>query len=208
LEPEQFTHTFQDFCTRPVVVVERQAEAFPELRPVSNIGITKLIECLIDVPPGLAAVLSINGGIAPINTALATRFVACIDHDLAHHVAGAPRDLPELADVDYCFSACATMRIGDFKAGYGQPARISLLRLLYSVCNYSYRLTFGSRLSLLADRTFYSYRNESSVIARKGKRCRPNSVLALRRCQAKSSRLTREEALSNAHKIPHFSCTS
>src|SRR5271167_2410776 len=34
LEPEGVAHALRDFCTRPVVAVERQAEIPPELRPV------------------------------------------------------------------------------------------------------------------------------------------------------------------------------
>jgi hypothetical protein len=46
---------------------ERSATTLARIRSKASIG----------VPSGLAPVLSINGGIAPISTALATRSVPC-----------------------------------------------------------------------------------------------------------------------------------
>ena len=77
LQPEGLAHAFGDLRARPVVAVERQAEVLPELRAVGEDARSELIERLDRRAAGIAGVLSMTGGIAPISTAFATRLVPC-----------------------------------------------------------------------------------------------------------------------------------
>ena len=62
-----------NFCL--LCAPRRFAEIFEELRAVGLNAGSDLIENLYREPPGLAGVLSISGGTAPIITAMATRSV-------------------------------------------------------------------------------------------------------------------------------------
>jgi hypothetical protein len=75
-KPERVADALADLRARPVGAEERRREILEELRTVGGDAGADGIELLeIGRPAGLACVLSISGGTALTNTALATRLV-------------------------------------------------------------------------------------------------------------------------------------